>query len=134
MPALDVQSGKQLRRSQRVFVSVDVVVVWSGAKAELASEETKTLIVNSHGALLLLRKGVELNDAIILRNAMTQEELACRVVHVSTSDQLGMMNVGVEFIEPAPHFWHIAFPPEDWNIHCPEAKGYTAPQHKKVRQ
>jgi hypothetical protein len=22
--------------------------------------------------------------------------------------------IGVEFIKPSPHFWHIAFPPEDW--------------------
>jgi hypothetical protein len=34
----------------------------------------------------------------------------------------GKTEVGIEFLEPAPRFWHIAFPPEDWNLNSPEAK------------
>ena len=118
MPTADVQFGKdsERRRSQRVCVSVDVVVSWGGATSQLGSEETKTVIVNAHGALIFLRRAVQTNDLLKLRNTLSHEEVACRVVHLSASDELGMMNVGVEFVEPAPQFWHIAFPPEDWNV------------------
>ena len=124
--AVEVQVAKraEVRRSQRVCVSVHVVVTWGGATGKPASEETKTLIVNAHGALILLRKRVQVNDLLKLRNAKTQEELACRVVDLSAADQLGATNVGIEFVEPAPRFWHIAFPPEDWTPRNPEAKGY----------
>jgi hypothetical protein len=33
--------------------------------------------------------------------------------------------VGIEFDEPAPRFWRVAFPPEDWSPHSPEAKRRT---------
>jgi hypothetical protein len=47
---------REIRRSQRVCVSVEVEVLWGDANNLLASEKTKTLIVNSHGALVLGRK------------------------------------------------------------------------------
>jgi hypothetical protein len=124
--AVDVQVAKraEVRRSQRVCVSVDVVVTWGGATGKPGSEATKTLVVNAHGALILLRKRVQIDDVLKLRNAKTQEELSCRVVDPSAADQLGVTNVGIEFVEPAPRFWHIAFPPEDWTPRSPEAKGY----------
>jgi hypothetical protein len=123
----DVQfvKDRERRRSQRVCVSIDVVVLWGGATRQLASEETKTLIVNAHGALVLLRKAVHINDIIKLRNTTAHEEVACRVVHLSESDHLGMTNVGAELVEPAPRFWHIAFPPADWTPRSPEAKSHT---------
>jgi hypothetical protein len=123
--AVDVQVVKrtELRRSQRVCVSVEVVVTWGGATGKLASEETKTLIVNTHGALIALRSAVRLDDLLKLRNATTHEEIACRVIDLGATDK-GVTNVGIEFVEPAPRFWHIAFPPEDWTTRSPESKGY----------
>jgi len=35
--------------------------------------------------------------------------------------------VGIEFLEPSPRFWRIAFPPEDWSARSPEAKGFVTP-------
>jgi hypothetical protein len=123
--AVDVQVVKrtELRRSQRVCVSVDVVITWGGATSQLASEGTKTLIVNTHGALIALRRTVQLDDLLKVRNTKTHEEVSCRVVDLGATEK-GVTNVGIEFVEPAPRFWHIAFPPEDWTARSPEAKGY----------
>jgi hypothetical protein len=107
---------REIRRSQRVCVSVEVEVLWGDANNLLASEKTKTIIVNSHGALIPLRWTVEINGLLKLRNTTTHEEVACQVIDLSRANQLGMTNVGIEFVEPAPRFWHIAFPPEDWSL------------------
>jgi hypothetical protein len=61
---------------------------------------------------------------LIVRNAKTQEELSCRVVDFDSSSQLDRKEVGIEFIQPAPRFWGVGFPPVDWSSRSPEAKGY----------
>ena len=125
MCAVDVQVPKrnELRRSQRVCVSVNVVSTWGGVDNNLASEESKTLAVSRHGASIASRRAVQLHDLLKLKNMTTQEEVACRVVDLGATEK-GVTTVGIEFVEPAPQFWHIAFPPDDWTARSPEAKGY----------
>lgn len=119
----DVNPGKTstLRRSQRVCLSVDVQIRLERAPAKATPELTKTLIVNAHGALLLLRGPVATGDLLFMKNMKTGEEVACRVVDVSTGNA-GPPEVGVEFVKPSPKFWHIAFPPSDWSARGPESK------------
>jgi hypothetical protein len=35
------------------------------------------------------------------------------------------LEVGIEFLGPAPRLWRVAFPPEDWSPRSPEAKRRT---------
>ena len=123
----DVKPGKasSFRRSQRVCVSVHVVILWREANNDLVSEQTKTLMVNADGALISLRTAVRINQLLTVRNTVTMEELPCRVADLSSVDKWGMTSVSVRFIEPAPRFWHIAFPPRDWTPRSPEAKSYA---------
>ena len=44
---------------------------------------------------------------------MTDEEQECHVVHLGQVRD-GKTEVGLEFSEPRPGFWRVAFPPEDW--------------------
>lgn len=90
----------------------------------MASEETHTLIVNAHGALIQLALTVELGQLLGIKNAQTMEELICRVVHLGP-DQSGKREVGIEFEVPSPRFWRIAFPPADWTPRSPDAKPPT---------
>lgn len=113
-----------LRRSQRVYLSMPVVVYKDGTGPSGSYEETRTLAVNAHGALILLRMPVHLGQLLTLKNAKTQQELVCRVVHVGPY-RSGKAEVGIEFEQPAPKFWHIAFPPADWSPRSPEAKSPT---------
>jgi hypothetical protein len=135
----DSQSGNKLtnlRRSQRVCLSLPILVFRDGPGKNAASEETQTLIVNAHGALMRLALTVEMGQLLRIKNAKTLEELVCRVVHLGP-DLPGKREVGIEFEDASPRFWRIAFPPSDWSPRSPEAKpptkhlpGAQAPEKK----
>jgi hypothetical protein len=69
--------------------------------------------VNAHGALILLAPPVEDIEQILIKNPRTGEEQLCRVVHQGLTEA-GRLHVGIEFLTPAPNFWRVSFPPEDW--------------------
>jgi hypothetical protein len=125
MSTIDLQPGtnrmSQLRRSQRVCVRMPVVVHREGPGPNVASEETHTLIVNAHGALMQLALTVEIGQLLGVRNTHTLEQLVCRVVHLGP-DQSGKRDVGIEFEVASARFWRIAFPPADWSPRSAEAK------------
>jgi hypothetical protein len=88
------------RRSMRVLLSVPVVLSGIGTDGKKFEEETRTLVVNAHGALI----------AIITPLRADQ-----RVVYTGNV-QAGKTQMGLEFVKPAPTFWQIDFPPDDWVI------------------
>jgi len=88
-------------------------------------EETQTLVVNAHGALITLAAKVTPGQTLILRNPVTGEEQECRVVHIGNR-LAEKTEVGIEFMQPAPKFWRIAFPPEDWTPRHPDARRRTS--------
>jgi PilZ domain len=100
------------RRSQRVILSVPVTVTGQGAKGQF-KEETKTLVVNAHGALITLAAKVAQGQQLQLKSVSNPETQDCKIVYIGPTVQ-GQTQVGVEFLKPAPHFWHVAFPPENW--------------------
>src|SRR5260221_4474074 len=115
------------RRSQRVMLKVSVVVLAQGADNKRVSEETRTVTVNAHGAMILLGLKVSVGQLLTLRNSRTGEEASCRVVYLSPH-QSEKREVGVDFMKPCPRprFWRISFPPPDWTTRSPEAKGNTS--------
>jgi hypothetical protein len=116
------------RRSQRVILSLAVTVrTEAGPRQAPFEEATQTLIVNAHGALIALAGKVEKGQTLRLTNRATHEEQLCNVVHVGPVSG-GKAQVGVEFKIPAPDFWHIAFPSEDWTAPEPE------PAARKIKQ
>ncbi|MGD0437835.1 MAG: hypothetical protein ABSB86_15335 [Bryobacteraceae bacterium] len=80
-----------------------------------ASENSHTLVVNAHGALIGLAMKVQPNEYLAIRNVYSGEEKHGRVVQVR-EDTANRNEVAVEFTEPAPRFWHIEFPPTDWKL------------------
>lgn len=71
------------RRSQRVMLNASVVVVTQGTDNKTVSEETRTVVVNAHGAVIPLRMSVSMGQSITLRNSKTGEEVSCRVAYLS---------------------------------------------------
>jgi len=100
------------------------LVLREGPGSNVASEETQTLIVNAHGALIQLALTVEVGQLLGIKNLQTMEQLVCRVVHLGP-DQLGKREVGIEYEVPSPRFWRVTFPPADWTPRSPEAKAPT---------
>ncbi|HTQ62483.1 MAG TPA: PilZ domain-containing protein [Candidatus Solibacter sp.] len=127
MSTIDLHSSRLnlLRRSQRVCLSVPVEVLKKATGKNPGVEEARTLVVSTHGALLVLSLPVKAEDTLTLKHSKTGEEISCRVVNVGP-DQSGKREIGVEFEHPCPRFWRIAFPPPDWNPHNIDAKAPTA--------
>jgi hypothetical protein len=109
------------RRSQRVLMKIPVRVSGQTALGSLFDEETHTLAVSAHGALLSVSKQVNKGQRLALANVPTKAALECVVAHISKR-QGDRVEVGVEFMLPHPTFWHVAFPPKDWSPRHPDAK------------
>lgn len=101
------------RRSMRVLLSVPILVSGKDSSGKDFKEETRTLVVNAHGALISLAAPMTAGQQIQVSNKATHQSLACRVVYVG-APQAGKMQMGVEFEKPSSSFWQIDFPPEDW--------------------
>jgi len=112
------------RRSQRVLLRIPIAVIASGPDKKMIREQTHTVVVNAHGALINLELPVRVGQVVILQNPETCEEQSCRVIRVNSVPG-GKPEVGIEFVVPAPHFWRVAFPPEDWVPHSPEITSDT---------
>jgi hypothetical protein len=111
--SLQLDPGR--RRSMRVLLSVPIHVTGKIKDNEKFEEETRTLVVNAHGALISLAAKVAAGQRISVSNRATQKSMECRVVYVG-NPVAGKMQMGVEFIEPCPFFWQIDFPPDDWVV------------------
>lgn len=97
-----VEPESARRRSQRLLLQIPVVVLIPSPKKGSLREETNTLAVNAHGALLILGAKVELGTRLIFQNPRSQEEQPCKVVYLGPTAG-GKTQVGVEFEQPAPH-------------------------------
>jgi len=117
MPVVSPNQGRpepSRRRSQRVILTVAVTVRTEGGPKDASfEEETHTVVVNLHGALIVLKAKVAQGQKLWLTNRATKEVQLCRVATIAPVSG-GKPQIGVEFLKPSPDFWHISFPPEDW--------------------
>jgi PilZ domain-containing protein len=109
------------RRSQRVLMKIPVRLSVQAGAASLSQEETHTLAVSAHGALIAVSASLHRGQRLTLSNIQTKGALECVVVHIDRFPG-EHMQVGVEFLLPNPTFWHVAFPPKDWTPRHPDAK------------
>lgn len=99
----------------RVLLSVPIQVSGKAVDGKPFSEETRTLVVNAHGALISLAARVTAGQSITIANKATQQSQESRVVYLG-NPQAGKTQMGVEFTKPSPSFWQIDFPPDDWVV------------------
>ncbi len=101
------------RRSERVLLDIPVVV--SGhSGTRIFQEETFTVTVSAHGALLMLETNVVLGQKLVVKNPTNSDEREVRVAYKGAV-HAGLAQVAVEFAKPAPEFWQMDSPPENWN-------------------
>ena len=101
------------RRSDRVLLDVPLVVRGqSGSRA--FEEETFTVTVSAHGALLMLQENVSLGQKLLVVNPKNWDEREARVAYKGAV-HAGLAQVAVEFVRPAPEFWQMDSPPRNWS-------------------
>lgn len=103
------------RRSMRVLLSMPILVSGKASSGEPFSEETRTLVVNAHGALIALKAQVAAGQPVTIVNKSTQQKMECRAVYQG-NPEAGKMQTGIEFVTASSSFWQIDFPPDDWVV------------------
>ncbi|HTQ60991.1 MAG TPA: PilZ domain-containing protein [Candidatus Solibacter sp.] len=128
-PSSSGSSGAR-RRSQRVLMQVPVRVRGTDAQGNSFEEETETLAINAHGALIPINARVTSGSKVQMQHKRTQEEQECQVAFLGPV-RAGKAEIGLEFSQPCPTFWRVAFPPEDWSLKHPDARPITVPSIHK---
>jgi hypothetical protein len=105
------QTGK--RRSERILLDLPVVICGGPADRPAFREETFTVTVSAHGALVMLATKVVLGQRVVIMNPQNWDEREGRVSYLGP-DRAGLAQVAVEFVQPSPEFWAVASPPENW--------------------
>lgn len=103
------------RRSMRVLLSVPIRVSGKTTTGVDFSEETRTLVVNAHGALISLGANVAAGQSIVVANKATQKSQECKIIYLG-NPQADKTQMGIEFVKPSASFWQIDFPPDDWIV------------------
>ena len=106
------------------MMTIPVRVSGQNYRGSHFEEETHTLAISAHGALILMSTQGYRGQRLTLSNLQTKASLECVVAHVE-KHQSDHLQVGVEFMLPNPIFWHVAFPPKDWTPRHPDAKSHV---------
>ncbi len=100
------------RRSQRLLLDVPLIVRGQSTKQQSFQEETFTIVVSPHGALVVLAAEVAVGQRLLLMNPETRDEREGHVAYLGPPYG-GLNQVGIEFTRPSPEFWPISSPPND---------------------
>ena len=103
------ESPAERRRSHRSLLDVALMVRGESIEGKTFQEETFTISVSAHGALLVLAAKVAVGQRLVLMNLQTHTEKEGRVARFG-SPYGGLAQVGVEFAGPAPEFWYDDYP------------------------
>jgi hypothetical protein len=102
-------------------MKIPVRISSQAGAAAFFEEDTHTLAISAHGALLVVAGPVYRGQRFTLSNIQTKASLECIVAHIDKVPG-EQTRVGVEFMMPNQTFWRVAFPPKDWTPRHPDAK------------
>jgi hypothetical protein len=98
-------ASKSPRRSARAFLKMRLQAQGRAHNGRKFRETCETVVVNAHGALILLKHEIDDGEMLVLTHPETMEEQECRVVYLG--EPADRQRVGVEFLTPAPRFWGL---------------------------
>jgi TonB family protein len=117
-PATTVAKPKDESPARPLPVALEIPVTVNGArtvegsdKREPFSENTQTVLVFSHGAVIRLASSLAPGQLVFLTNEKTKKEVVCQVTK-SRNYRSVTGYVELEFTEPAVGFWGMRFPPD----------------------
>jgi hypothetical protein len=111
--AIEVATGADRRRSERLFLDVSLIVRGESVERKVFLEPTFTISVSAHGALVVMSTKVVLGQTLFLKNPGTQKEMEGRVARFG-SLYGNQTQVGINFTQPNLTFWPAVFPPKSW--------------------
>ncbi|HLY59849.1 MAG TPA: PilZ domain-containing protein [Terriglobia bacterium] len=92
-------------------MSIPVLVAGPDASAGEFAEETRTLVVNRGGALILLKHSLRPDDQLRIFNLISDAAADFRVVGPTSAAHDGSAEWGVEYLKDGMNIWGIDFPP-----------------------
>jgi hypothetical protein len=95
---------KILRSSPRLALRMPVVIYGYAGKGGSFHEDTETIMVNSSGALVILKTKLEVGDTVFIIHKASRAEQEVRVVYVDRYSD-NESRIGVAFKSPVPDFW-----------------------------
>jgi hypothetical protein len=99
------QSGRELRRGERVNSRVPIAVEWnSGGK--MLRKETQTCVVGPYGCMVVLANNLEMSQTIHLTNMVSKMSNAGVIVWRGVQRPDGW-ELGIELINPQMGFWGL---------------------------
>lgn len=108
--ALLVEDPADRRRSQRLLKFVPLVVRGASAGNKTFWEDTFTVNISTHGALVVLAAKVGVGQKLVLMNPENWQEEDVRVARLGTFDGT-RTQVGIEFMQAVPDFWPASATP-----------------------
>src|SRR5262249_7441645 len=112
---LQNRTNNEKRRSERVKLTVPVLVTTATVDGREVQELTQTAIVNAHGGLFRSTMEFLVAQPLVLTNLNTNLKESARVVHAEPL-KTGGFGVAFEFDNAAPEFWQIEDAPDDWGV------------------
>ena len=113
-PELETQgakTGSGLRRTERIMLEIPIRVFSFGGRGGDFCEDTRTMIVNRDGALIVLKHPLVPNETVRIINLENLREDDFRVVGLSRQEGDKFCEWGVECVDKNRTLWEIDFPP-----------------------
>ena len=99
-------------RTQPVALEIPVTIngahtVAGSDKREPFSENTQTVLVFGHGAVVRVTTSLAPGQLVFLTNEKTKKEVVCQVVKSKSGGSTSNNYVELQFTEPSPSFWGL---------------------------
>ncbi len=114
------------RRSTRLFISIPITISGKDSAGHTFKENTKTLIINKHGAKITTVHQVALGAELTVENRALGRTAKGNVVWLGVPDKDTIEIIVGRIVSPFPflaihgteaqNIWGIEFPPDDWGI------------------
>jgi hypothetical protein len=101
---------KNLRRSERILISLPISVSGRVEKTQKFFKEGRTIVVSRYGATIAVDLDFRAGQNIIIQCAGVNEQAEAQVVEKIKDHPQGHV-YGIKLLEPAVTLWGITFPP-----------------------
>jgi PilZ domain len=108
-PSLTSAQGKNLRQSERVFLTLPIRIRGVGEYAKEFLDEGHTVDVSRDGATIMVDRELRLGQNIKIQRIGTSKEAQARVIGQIVRKSAGLL-YGVTLVDPTVNLWDISFP------------------------